>query len=84
MSLLFCKVVITEIARICSQLYLVDSQWVHVHLVDIEFPEDVAGTLTTWAWGGPHPRLVISATATNVQLFPVSCPALGDRSERLW
>lgn len=50
-SLLFCKVVITEIARICSQLYLLDLQWVHIHLVDIEFPEDVAGTLATWAWG---------------------------------
>lgn len=51
MSLLFCKVVITEIGRICSQSYLVDSQRVHIHFVDIEFPEDVAGTLATWAWG---------------------------------
>lgn len=32
----------------------------------------------------PYPRLVMSATSTNVPLFPVSCPALWDRNERLW
>lgn len=31
-----------------------------------------------------HPSLVNLAASTNVQLFPVSCPALWDRSERLW
>lgn len=68
MSLLFCKVVITEIARIYSRSYLLDSLWVHIHLVDTEFPEDVAGTLATWA-RGHIPGLLFQ---TQLQMFGYS------------
>ena len=75
-SLFFCEAATAQISGHISWFSVFDSQSVHIHLLGFEFPEDVTGTLATLGPFESHPRLVISTASTNVQLFPVSCPAL--------